>query len=1365
MWMNPSHSAGRFRSIVPESARRKGAVLVVSAIVILAASTAASNQDNTDLVVLHSDERSLVVEFRPRYSPLINMSDEGQAYTLVDFAGSVPTYTAETVGQPDLRFRILPAGFPSIEGNAVQVIAADYEDIPGVLLAPVPHFFHDGEGFTDEVRLIPDGGAYRAGGFLPETIARLEGIGKNRSMILGSVLVHPVQYNAATRTVRKYSRIVVEVIFGSPQGYRVQNDDDEMFRELILNHDVARAWKFGIPASLRKGVSSSVLATGDWYRLTIQDDGIYRLDASWLAAAGINLNGVDPRTIKIYGSDGRVLPENHVAPRPTDLVENAILVVGEEDGRFDAGDYVLFYGKSVRGWNYDAVAKTLRHYLNHYTEVNYYWLTFGGPTGKRMQVQQSLTNAPEFIPDRFTDGIAVEQELFNLLGSGKDWLGPSMGPGGSFTVMNTLHGLITDDIVRYRYTLVARADKPPSFTVRESGNTVGNHFLSTVAYNSDFAYASAGTFSTSINASQLSSNTSQLNFSFSSASAGATGWLDWVEVHYPRRFQAANNSLRFWSPDTTGVVEYRLEQFSSAPVIWNVGNPSNVRVITGVVGTYAFRAAELSGGVNEYVAASANAFKTPLAVQRISNQNLRGYVDGAEFIIVTHQRYMTAAQRLKAYREQPAGGSHRTVIVDVDQIYNEFAHGLPDISAIRDYLKHAYENWLETPRYVLLFGAASYDYKDLLGTRSSYVPTWQSVDSRDGVGSYSTDDFFARFGTSASPTLVGGRIPARTPAEANIVVDKIIGYEQQSATGTWKLRMLFVGDDQFPHESEGALHTQQMETLAEGTVNGRRYTPEMFERRKVYIAEYATVVTAQGRRKPGAYQALIDHINEGVLAVNFAGHGNPTVWMHEGVFSVQTSIPALTNSNKLALFFLATCNFSQYDDAKRYTGSELLLYKPDGGAIGVISATRKVFAHQNAALQQRIYQGFFIVDQFGRIQAERPAVAVFTAKAFFNSSNDQKFFFMGDPTLRVQFPLRHASIDAINQNRIDTLSGSPGYAVQLRALSRANVEGTIRGGDNSVDSTFTGRVTLQVNDVNRSILIPNFYNFSYLAPGGLIYRGENSINSGRFTSAFVVPKDISYADTSARGRIVAYFQGNGTEGAGYTGAVNISGTDPNAPIDTDGPEIAMYLDSRGFRAGDLVSEDPRLLVDLVDSSGINTSTAGIGHRIEAWVNNSPQSIDLTEFYSGRLDSYQEGTVQYQLKGLPQGRNYVRLRAWDTYNNPSVAETFFEVTSSSQLTISDVFNYPNPFSGQTMFTFRQNQLTPLDITIRVYTLAGRLIQTLEAYSPGEPMVRVDWDGRDRDGDVLANGVYLYKVVVKTTDGRFSSEALGKLSVLK
>jgi len=287
--------------------------------------------------------------------------------------------------------------------------------------------------------------------------------------------------------------------------------------------------------------------------------------------------------------------------------------------------------------------------------------------------------------------------------------------------------------------------------------------------------------------------------------------------------------------------------------------------------------------------------------------------------------------------------------------------------------------------------------------------------------------------------------------------------------------------------------------------------------------------------------------------------------------------------------------------------------------------------------------------------------------------------------------------------------------------------------------------------------------FTYVASGSSLFRGAASITRGELNTNFIVPKDISYSNNF--GRITLYFSSGTADGAGYTTNVLIAGTDTTAPPDAQGPQIRLYLDGRGFRSGDVVSVSPTLIADLADSNGINSSTSGIGHRIEAWLDNQSQSLDLSDFYKSKVDTYREGTVEYSLGTLAEGSHKLRLRAWDTYNNSSTEETVFDVVTGVGLRLSNIYNFPNPFATSTVFTFEHNQVSPIDAEVRVYTVAGRLIQLLKTSNVTAPFVQVPWDGRDKDGDVPANGVYLYKVTARTLDGRFASEAFGKLSILK
>jgi hypothetical protein len=1293
------------------------------------------------------------------------------AFRVVDFDGAVASITEENAGIPDLRYRVIPLGFPSSEGHAVQILAADYEDIAGVHLAPVPALRLREEIVEPEAyRMRPE--AYGVNTLLPQAVAELGPIERSRSSLIGGLRIAPVQFNPVTGTLRKYSRIVVELVYGPVRGVPVRNEDDRTLAAELVNADVARDWRF--PPSRPAVLPPSVLAQGQWFRLTVAEEGVYRLDPQYFAALGVDPASIDPRTIKVYGNGGAMLPENTTVSRPADLLENAILVVGEDDGQFGSGDAVLFYGRGTKGWTYIPSERRFQHSINYYSDVNYYWLTFGGAPGLRMTQVASLTDAPALLPDRFQDFTFVDEDKVNLLSSGKEWFGQTVNPGGSFTHVLSVPGLMPGEIVRYRSRLLARTNVWSTFTLRENGTSIGSAFLAPVAFG-DFLYASEAIVDVQL-VPPIAGTTSQLNFGLAPSSAIGNGWIDWVEIQYPRQFAASGNYLRFRSPDTTGVVEYRLAQFSTRPYFLDVSVPSAVRLITGDVGSYTIRMAETGGRVSEYCAVAPGGYRLPSAAMRMPLQNLRGFTDGAEFIILTAPEFRAEAERLAAHRRQAEYGGLRTVVVEVDSIYNEFAGGIPDITGIRDFLKYAYDTWTIRPEYVLMLGGASYDYKGLSGFRSSFVPTWQSQESRNDINSYASDDFFVKLQPGDLPWMATGRISARNRAEAATVINKVIAHDTHSARDGWNTRMLFVGDDSWtPEREDGTLHSSDAELLATA------YTPDEFEKRKIYIAEYPTVNTAQGRRKPGAYQAIIDEINRGALVVNYAGHGNPTVWAHESIFTVQTSIPQLVNADKLSVFYAATCNFSQFDDLRRYTGSELLMNKAGGGAVAVVSATRKVFAGANAYFHQGMFRNMFTRDIFGRLVVNRPARAMYLQKRGGNSVNDQKFCFMGDPTMQLGFPRGYASIDSINTEPVDSVGGAPrSTPIRLKSLSRVTLSGSIRDAQNAVDPSASGTVAVTLADATRLVMITAFVperccdvngnlipavDWPYRASGGVVYRGQSSVLNGHFTASFIVPKDILYADSTARGRLVARFTGPASEGLGITSRISVGGTDSTAPADERGPDIRLYVGSRGFRSGDVVGENPPLIVDLVDSSGINTSIAGIGHRIEAWVNNSAAGQDVTEFYTARLDNFQEGTVQTELRGMSPGRNTVRVRAWDTYNNASTAETFFDVASTDQLRISDVFNYPNPFAGATDFTFRQNLLAPLNVTVRIYTLAGRLIQSIDAATAGDPFIRIPWDGRDRDGDVLANGAYLYKLIVKTADGRFTSEVLGRMAVLK
>jgi hypothetical protein len=258
-----------------------------------------------------------------------------------------------------------------------------------------------------------------------------------------------------------------------------------------------------------------------------------------------------------------------------------------------------------------------------------------------------------------------------------------------------------------------------------------------------------------------------------------------------------------------------------------------------------------------------------------------------------------------------------------------------------------------------------------------------------------------------------------------------------------------------------------------------------------------------------------------------------------------------------------------------------------------------------------------------------------------------------------------------------------------------------------------------------------------------------------------IPKDVTFGHNS---RISLYAWSDQNDGVGYTENVVISGTDTTIAIDTIGPQVSIYLDDTNFRSGNLVKANPVLIVQLEDESGINTSTVGVGHRLTATINNPERTIDLVDYYRSNLDTYTSGEVRYPFSSLVDGRYSLNVKAWDIQNNSSEAETFFEVYSAEDMALLNLMNYPNPFSSSTTFTFQRNTVNLIDIEIKIYTIAGRQIATLLVSGIEDRFVHIPWNGKDNDGDEIANGIYFYKVIVKSDGNNQSNETIGKLVVM-
>jgi flagellar hook assembly protein FlgD len=1296
-----------------------------------------------------------------------------ESFDLVDFFNSMSQssmYNKKHFGQPDLPFRSILIGMPTLNGNSVEILSSEYEVIKNINLPPMPRFKQDGNELDPVPIYEKDQQIYNQNNFYPEQPVSLNAPGIAREYILSNLIVYPMQYNPVTKELRRYKKLVIRINFGGKNPVNVQRSllsyQDDFLHNDIVNYDQVKNWKVQ-EANLSKVtlIKNSVLTSGDWYRLEINEEGIYKIDAAFLKSAGINLSGIDPRTIKIYGNGGEEVPEDLQKSRKDDLVECAIFISGESDGIFNDNDYILFYGKGPFGWNYDAQNKKFSHFIHHYSNSNYYFLSFGGTDkGKRMTSINSLNSTNVLSPKKLEGKYFYEKEINNVISSGRQWLGQKLSNTYWSTTFSgpKLDGILSDTTITYRVQCAARSQFASSFSLIQNDQTLGTVWVYFPAsYLDDGNYAQLSDITEIIKKTDVKDNILKFKLAYSPNSSSDEGYLDWIEVFYSRSLSTTIDEISFTTPDQNTVMDYNLNGFSSSNIIvLNVQDHNDVKIINGTNisgGNIRFQAQAYSGTVIPFYVVGNNGFKSVLAIKKIDNSNLHGINDGADFVIITPLDLKSEADRYKSYRESNETNKLKTKVIDVTSIYNEFSGGLLDPTAIRDFVKYFYENSPANlkPKYLLLFGDASYDYKGILKSSSSAdrgkIPPYETLESLDMVESYCSDDFFVRIiGNDDRDDLGVGRLNIATLSEAKSAIDKIILYESKNIFGDWRNTLTFVADDGFTtaQGDDGSDYTQQSEELAETVA------PPEFVKKKIYIVAYTTVFGSSGRLKPDANKAIIDQFNLGTLMINYIGHGNPELWAHEHIFLTNESPQFLHNINKLPFIVAATCDFGRYDDPQKQSGTEVLLNKDDGGSIGTFSASRSVYAGWNFSIARAFYQKLFVRESGGLLP--RLGDVMLGIKQDFFYTNDNKFHLFGDPTIRIIAPQFSANVDSINGKSADA-------PLQLKALSKVILRGRVFKDQNILWKNFNGKVIITINDAARTIEIKEgIGDFIFKQDGGILYRGECSITNGEFTSTFYIPKDISYENNN--GRINLYFQNSENDGSGVNRSIMIGGSDTAYVSDTKGPVINIFLGDRNFRDGDLVPENPKLIVDLYDESGINIS-GGIGHRFEAWLDNSINSISLIDYYNGKVDSYQEGTAEYNLSSLDKGTHNLKVKAFDVYNNTSVKDVNFKISGTSDLSITNVLNYPNPFSKTTKFTFQQNQDGPIDVKIKIYTIAGRLIKTIDEKGINDRFVQIEWDGRDDDGDSIANGVYIYKLTTKTQDGRTGNEALGRLSVIK
>jgi hypothetical protein len=997
---------------------------------------------------------------------------------------------------------------------------------------------------------------------------------------------------------------------------------------------------------------------------------------------------------------------------------------------------------------------------NYYDDFSYYFLTLLDEDAARVQTIQAPQGSPDITIDEFIDYAHHELDERNLFNTGRQWFGEVYDFNLTKEFVFNFPNIIKETESGFvNCAFAARAFSANSFELY-----VNNQLEKTLSMGIVFAdnpYVLGKTGKTNFffrpDNDQLTVKTI-----YNRSSNNSVGYLDYIELNVKRRLQMSGNQMMFRTPidDTNAQIAiYRLGNAAADLIIWDITDPVHAKKVNAQLssGTYEFKANASVNELNEYIAYydSDGLYKTTF-VEKVANQNLHA-LKNIEYLVIAHKDFLEEANRLAEF--------HKTIdnlnsfVTVPELIYNEFSSGSQDITAIRDFIKMLYDN--SDPgqeiRYVLLFGDASFDYKDRVPDNTNFVPCWESMESMSIVRSVASDDYFGLLddgeGVTGKLDVGIGRFIASNDEQAKMAVDKVIDY----ATNTpdvmqpWRNMLTFTADD-----GEGSnTHLGHAEDMSDYIY---QHYP-VYNIDKLYLDAYKQIATPGGQASPDMNKAINDKIEKGTLIFNYSGHGGESGLGHEKFMQI-ADINSWTNYDKLPLFITATCEFTRYDDPTRVSAGEFVFLNKRGGAIALMSTSRATFASSNLALNMAIYQN----NIFEKINGDYPCLGDVIRKSKLNGGeNDTKFILIGDPALQL----------AYTQHRVETIKINHELLVEdvpdtLQALAKVTVEGIVTDQQGNLLTDFNGLVFPTVYDKFSTIEtygdedVPT----TFQVRRNVLFNGQASITNGEFLFEFIMPKDISY--NYGIGRISYYVRNDHEDGAGYYENIIVGGFNEDAEGDEEGPDITLYMNDTTFIPGGKTDQNPDLLAFVFDESGINTTGNGIGHDIVATIDDDfNQSYILNQYYEADMNSFQSGKVNYPFSNLEDGPHVLSLRVWDIYNNSSTAYLDFVVVSQNEMLIENLLNYPNPFITETNFVFNHNQSgQDLDVKIVIFTINGQQVKTIEtSITPeGYQSTPIKWDGLNDRGVKIAKGLYVYRVIVKNENGN-SGEDTAKLVFIR
>lgn len=1102
-----------------------------------------------------------------------------------------------------------------------------------------------------------------------------------------------------------------------------------------------------------------MLSKGNWVKIAVPNEGVYQLSGAQFKVMGFT-GKVNANQVQLYGMDLANLSEKVPSTFPDSLMEIAIEMQDGGDGIFDDQDQFLFYAQGHYQWVKSGSSEAPIRQKITSNDSLYFFLRIG-TSGKRIS-NFNKTGAASKLVQTYAAKWLIEKDSINILSSGKIWLGDPMGLGvGKKTSISfplNMEGLQFNAPIVFQSQLAASAyQSDAAFTIQLNDQLLSTKLLGPVsglifddAYKIRFDSSTIWLDKTKVlkTGQSLSSLNLQVNFNAPSTS---TGWIDYMVLHGQRTIGYWGNTAFGFDYQTssskTQLIEFEIQNATAQTRVWDVSQylqplSLNPQFLQNSMAT--FKTSD--SGLKYFYVFESNKINAAQFSSFIRNDSSFS-TSPLDYIIITAPDYYPAAFKLKTFHEKQNG--YKVGLFNSTQIFNEMSSGQTTPVAIRNFIKYMMEQSKfkkqAPPAYVLLMGIGNFNTQKIQLNKE--LPVYTSEVSNAILTSYSSDDFYAiqkpgdqiQFSqTIDSIQLAIGRIPARTMAEADKMVEKLIQYQSNKKMGLWQNQLTWVADD-----ADFNLHLQDAEEI----IDNLKSKTTNWNHRKLYLDLFKASQTLTGNTYPDVNKAIQESIQAGTLMLNYTGHGNYLRLTEEAVIS-KSEIQTWNNAGKLPIMVTASCDFAPYDQpANAPIGFDALMQN-DKGIIALVAANRLVFAYSNKQINDAFMQALLVPNANGLYRPIGQALQA--AKNYnFNRNGDRlnafKFGLMGDPAMRIAQPKYQINCTNLNQSPwLDTLILKAGGKYSIKGNLSAKNQ-TIQNFNGFIDMILWDAPSIKKTLANQttSLSVP------IETQEQALFKGKATVQNGQFEISFILPATLPSSDAAAL-KLQLYAYNDTADASMQFQSIFIQGATTLNQFDTTGPSIHSYINTPYFKSGDWVSTAATLYVTLNDSSGIQSSGNELGHDLKLIIDDTIiKNYNLNAFFTYKLNQYQSGEIEYPLPVLEEGKHRLILKAWDLLGNASKDTLLIEVPSKKNNNIRNLSITPNPVQTNAKISFElNNTVDPIKLQLEIFDANGiRHFSTSQLIQPRGNKIIVDWDGHSSNGGLLPPGKYYYKVIVQ------------------